>query len=58
MGEAELVLVRVDRGHGDFDTTTRTRAPIFNSLSRIVPQVAAANWVWPSAIRRKAHSST
>jgi len=39
-------------------TLTRTRAPIFNSFSRIVPQVALANWVCCSAIRRKAHSNT
>ena len=36
-------------------TLTRTRAPIFNSLSRIVPQVAAANWVWRRAIRGPSH---
>ncbi len=35
-----------------------TSAPIFNSFSRIVPQVASANWVCASPIRRSAHSST
>ena len=29
-------------------TLRRTRAPIFNSFSRMVPQVASANWVWRS----------
>src|SRR3954464_8752232 len=36
----------------------RTRAPIFRSLRRIVPHVAAASAVWESPIRRKAHRST
>src|SRR5215212_10161588 len=36
----------------------RTRAPIFRSLRRIVPHVAAASAVWASPIRRKAHRST
>ena len=39
-------------------TLRRTRAPIFNSFSRMVPQVASANWVWRSAIRRNSLSST
>src|SRR3954465_8571929 len=36
----------------------RTSAPIFRSLRRIVPQVAAAAPVWASPIRRKAHRRT
>jgi hypothetical protein len=39
-------------------TLTRTSAPILNSLRRMVPQVAWANWVGRSAIRRKLRSST
>jgi hypothetical protein len=31
-------------------TLPRTSAPIFNSFKRIVPPVAAANWVLRSAI--------
>ena len=39
-------------------TETRTRAPIFRSFMRIVPQVAAARPVWASPMRRTAHTST
>ena len=39
-------------------TLTRTSAPIFSSFSRIVPQVAVANWVCGSPIRRSAQTST
>lgn len=39
-------------------TLTRTRAPIFSSLNRIVPHVAAANCVWVRPSLRSAHSST
>lgn len=35
-----------------------TSAPIFNSLSMIVPQLARANLVPAKPIRRSAHSST
>ncbi len=31
-------------------TLTRTSAPIFSSFSRMVPQVAWANWVWAGPI--------
>ena len=36
----------------------RTKAPILSSRRRIVPQVAAANWVCWRPIRRKAQSRT
>src|SRR3954451_20129394 len=36
----------------------RTSAPIFRSLRRIVPHVAAASAVWASPIRRRAHRRT
>src|SRR6516162_9687205 len=39
-------------------TLTRTSAPILNSLRRIVPQVASANWVCRKATRRRAQTST
>ena len=39
-------------------TEMRTRAPILRSLSRIVPQVASANCVCGSPIRRSAQIST
>lgn len=39
-------------------TLMRTSAPIFNSLRRIAPQVALANWVCCRARRRSAPSST
>ena len=39
-------------------TLRRTWAPIFKSLSRIVPQVAVANWVRRSPMRRKASIRT
>ena len=39
-------------------TLIRTSAPIFNSLRRMVPQLALVNGVWWSPIRRTAHSST
>ena len=51
-GKAEAIAIVTRR------TERRTKAPIFNSLSRIVPQVAWANWVCLSPIRRRAHSST
>src|SRR4029077_17608819 len=50
-------------GHADAIATlmrralTRTRAPIFSSFRRMVPQVALANGVWCRAMRRKAHSN-
>jgi hypothetical protein len=37
--------------------TTRTKAPIFKNLRRIVPQIASAKSVSQSPIRRKAHTS-
>ena len=36
----------------------RTSAPIFRRRSRMVPLVAAANWVWRRPIRRSAQSRT
>ena len=36
-------------------TLMRTRAPIFSSFSRIVPQLARANWVCARPMRRSAH---
>ena len=39
-------------------TLVRTSAPIFNSLRRIVPHDARANWVWAKPMRRKAQIST
>ena len=39
-------------------TLSLTKAPIFSSLSRIVPQVARANWVNGKPIRRNALSKT
>ena len=39
-------------------TLSLTRAPIFSSLRRIVPQLARANWVNGNPIRRRALSST
>ena len=39
-------------------TETVTRAPIFRSFRRMVPQVASASLVLPSPIRRSAHMST
>src|SRR4051794_36793453 len=39
-------------------TLTRTSAPILSSLRRMVPQVALANLVSQSPIRRVAHSRT
>src|ERR1700731_5282528 len=38
-------------------TLVRTRAPIFKSLRRIVPQLARANWVCCRATRRRAQSA-
>jgi hypothetical protein len=59
-GEVELGLIRAGRRHGDLDPADAEAdlGAIFRSLSRMVPQVAAANWVWPSPIRRSASSST
>jgi hypothetical protein len=53
-----LALARWGRGAGPQPALSGQWAPIFNSLSRIVPQVAVANWVWRRPIRRKAASST
>jgi hypothetical protein len=39
-------------------TLTRTWAPILRRLSRIVPQVAAANWLCRSPIQRRVSSRT
>ena len=39
-------------------TLIRTRAPIFSSLRRMLPQVASANWVWAKPMRRSAQSRT
>ena len=39
-------------------TLIRTSAPIFSSRNRIEPQVALANCVCTSLMRRSAHSST
>jgi hypothetical protein len=39
-------------------TLIRTWAPIFSSLTRMVPQVAVANWVWRRPIRHSASSRT
>lgn len=38
-------------------TLMRTSAPIFGSFNRTVPQVAVANWVWASPMRRSAQIS-
>src|SRR5579863_739504 len=38
-------------------TLMRTSAPSFTSLSRMVPQVASANWVCAKPMRRSAQSS-
>ena len=46
-GQAEAIAILIRR------TLTWTSAPIFNSFSRIVPQVASANCVWASTSRRK-----
>jgi hypothetical protein len=65
MGEAEvgqriLLLARKGGGHSNLDRRQLilTRAPIFSSRRRSVPQVACANWVWCSPIRRKTHIKT
>ena len=51
-GQAEAMAILIRR------TLRRTWAPIFKSLSRMVPQVAAANWVCRRPIRRSASSRT
>src|SRR5690348_9916222 len=60
MGEGKLVLVGTGGTHRDLDAADadRTSAPILNSLRRIVPQVASANWVCRRAMRRTAQTST
>jgi hypothetical protein len=45
-GQAEAMAKRMRR------TLIVTSAPILRSFSRIVPQVASANWVWASPMRR------
>jgi len=39
-------------------TEMRTKAPSFSNFSRIVPQVASANYVCARPMRRRAQSST
>ena len=39
-------------------TETRTRAPIFRSFRRMLPQVALARSVWASPMRLSAQMST
>ena len=46
-GQAEAIATLMRR------TLMRTRAPSFSSFSRMVPQVASANWVCASPMRRK-----
>ncbi len=49
-GQAEAMANLIRR------TEMRTSAPIFNSLSRMVPQVASVNLVSARAMRRNAQS--
>jgi hypothetical protein len=60
IGEVVLGLIGAGRGHGDLDPAHALAhcAPIFKSLSRMVPQVAVATWVRLSPIRRSASSRT
>jgi hypothetical protein len=51
-GQAEAMAILTRR------TLIRTQAPIFKSFSRIVLQVALANCVCASPLRRSAQSST
>jgi hypothetical protein len=51
-GQADAIATLIRR------TLTRTRAPSFSSFSRMVPQVASANCVCASPMRRKPHNNT
>ena len=45
-GQADAIAILIRR------TLTQTKAPSFSSFSRIVPQVASANWVNAGPMRR------